>query len=258
MPPASIREEDKSKLVGNVFSSVASSYDLMNDLMSVGLHRLWKDRLISKLNPFPAMKHLDVAGGTGDVAFRVLERIKSVSHRAMQGTLTETEEDTHIYVCDINPNMLNVGKKRAAERGYSEEHCLSWIQGDAEALSFEDGSMDGYTIAFGIRNVTHIEKALSEAYRVLKRGGRFLCLELSHVDVPVFKEIYDVYSFSVIPTIGELVAGDRQSYQYLVESIRRFPNQEKFAQMIQEAGFQRVEYENLVGGVVAIHSGLKL
>ncbi|XP_066315949.1 2-methoxy-6-polyprenyl-1,4-benzoquinol methylase, mitochondrial isoform X2 [Miscanthus floridulus] len=184
-----VREEDKSKLVGNVFSSVASSYDLMNDLMSVGLHRLWKDRLISKLNPFPGMKHLDVAGGTGDVAFRVLERIKSVGHRAMQGTLTETEEDTHIYVCDINPNMLNVGKKRAAERGYSKEHCLSWVQGDAEALSFEDGSMDGYTIAFGIRNVTHIEKALSEAYRVLKRGGRFLCLELSHVDVPVFKEM---------------------------------------------------------------------
>ncbi|KAF0933673.1 hypothetical protein E2562_018903 [Oryza meyeriana var. granulata] len=236
-----VPEEEKSKLVGNVFSSVASSYDLMNDLMSVGLHRLWKDRLISKLNPFPGMKHLDVAGGTGDVAFRVLERINSVSHVAMQGTLTDIEEDTQIYVCDINPNMLNVGKKRASEKGYKEGHCLSWIQGDAEALSFEDGSMDGYTIAFGIRNVTHIEKALSEAYRVLKRGGRFLCLELSHVDVPVFKQIYDVYSFSVIPAMGELVAGDRQSYQYLVESIRRFPNQEKFAQMIQEAGFERVK-----------------
>ncbi|KQK11826.1 2-methoxy-6-polyprenyl-1,4-benzoquinol methylase, mitochondrial [Brachypodium distachyon] len=253
-----VREDEKSKLVGNVFSSVASSYDVMNDLMSVGLHRLWKDRLISKLNPFPGMKHLDVAGGTGDVAFRVVERIKSVSHRAMQGTLTDIEEDTHIYVCDINPNMLDVGKKRAAERGYSEEHCLSWVEGDAEALSFEDGSMDGYTIAFGIRNVTHIEKALSEAYRVLKKGGRFLCLELSHVDVPIFKDIYDIYSFSVIPAVGELVAGDRKSYQYLVESIRRFPNQEKFAQMIQEAGFERVEYENLVGGVVAIHSGVKL
>ncbi|KAL6840884.1 hypothetical protein ACP4OV_029410 [Aristida adscensionis] len=253
-----VREEEKSKLVGNVFSSVASSYDLMNDFMSVGLHRLWKDRLISMLNPFPGMKHLDVAGGTGDVAFRVLERVKSVRHRALQGAITDTEEDTRIYVCDINPNMLDVGKKRAAERGYNEEHILSWIQGDAEALSFEDGSMDGYTIAFGIRNVTHIEKALSEAYRVLKRGGRFLCLELSHVDVPLFKEIYDMYSFSVIPAMGELVAGDRQSYQYLVESIRRFPNQEKFAQMIQEAGFERVEYENLVGGVVAIHSGIKL
>uniref|UniRef100_A0A453D5R1 2-methoxy-6-polyprenyl-1,4-benzoquinol methylase, mitochondrial n=1 Tax=Aegilops tauschii subsp. strangulata TaxID=200361 RepID=A0A453D5R1_AEGTS len=279
-----VREDEKSKLVGNVFSSVASSYDVMNDLMSAGLHRLWKDRLvsgaqsitpygdslflpdssdffsrlISKLNPFPGMKHLDVAGGTGDVAFRVVERIKSVSHRATQGTLTDMEEDTHIYVCDINPNMLEVGKKRAAEKGYNEEQCLSWVQGDAEALSFEDGSMDGYTIAFGIRNVTHIEKALSEAYRVLKKGGRFLCLELSHVDVPVFKDIYDIYSFSVIPAVGELVAGDRQSYQYLVESIRRFPKQEKFAQMIQEAGFEAVEYENLVGGVVAIHSGVKL
>uniref|UniRef100_A0A0D9XR79 2-methoxy-6-polyprenyl-1,4-benzoquinol methylase, mitochondrial n=1 Tax=Leersia perrieri TaxID=77586 RepID=A0A0D9XR79_9ORYZ len=279
-----VPEEEKSKLVGNVFSSVASSYDVMNDLMSVGLHRLWKDRLasndphpqyhfitlglpycflpllrlISKLNPFPGMKHLDVAGGTGDVAFRVLDRINSVSHRAMQGTLTDIEEDTQIYVCDINSNMLNVGKKRASERGYKEGHRLSWIQGDAEALSFEDGSMDGYTIAFGIRNVTHIEKALSEAYRVLKRGGRFLCLELSHVDVPLFKEIYDVYSFSVIPAMGELVAGDRQSYQYLVESIRRFPNQEKFSQMIKDAGFEGIEYENLVGGVVAIHSGVKL
>lgn len=253
-----VREDEKSKLVGNVFSSVASSYDVMNDLMSAGLHRLWKDRLISKLNPFPGMKHLDVAGGTGDVAFRVVERIKSVSHRAAQGTLTDMEEDTHIYVCDINPNMLEVGKKRAAEKGYNEEQCLSWVQGDAEALSFEDGSMDGYTIAFGIRNVTHIEKALSEAYRILKKGGRFLCLELSHVDVPIFKDIYDVYSFSVIPAVGELVAGDRQSYQYLVESIRRFPKQEKFAQMIQEAGFEAVEYENLVGGVVAIHSGVKL
>ncbi|XP_072950794.1 2-methoxy-6-polyprenyl-1,4-benzoquinol methylase, mitochondrial [Typha angustifolia] len=253
-----VPEEEKSKLVGNVFSSVASSYDLMNDLMSGGLHRLWKDRLVSKLNPFPGMKHLDVAGGTGDVAFRVLDSIKSVSRRAMQDGLTETEDETQIHICDINPNMLTVGKKRAAERGLGEECCLHWVVGDAEALSFEDGSMDGYTIAFGIRNVTHIEKALSEASRVLKRGGRFLCLELSHVDLPIFKQIYDYYSFSVIPAVGELVAGDRESYQYLVESIRRFPNQDKFARMIVDAGFQKVEYENLVGGVVAIHSGLKL
>ncbi|GJM91738.1 hypothetical protein PR202_ga08145 [Eleusine coracana subsp. coracana] len=156
----------------------------------------------------------------------------------MQGALTDLGEDNHIYICDINPNMLSVGKKRAAERGYSEEHCLSWIQGDAEALSFEDGSMDGYTIAFGIRNVTHIEKALSEAYS------------------------YDAYSFSVIPAVGELVSGDRQSYQYLVETfalpLTKPLLQEKFAQMIQETGFEKVEYENLVGGVVAIHSGLKL
>ncbi|KAJ6816720.1 2-methoxy-6-polyprenyl-1,4-benzoquinol methylase, mitochondrial [Iris pallida] len=253
-----VREEEKSKLVGNVFSSVASSYDLMNDIMSVGLHRLWKDRLVSKLHPFPGMKHLDVAGGTGDVAFRILEDINSVSRRATQDGISDAEEETRLYVCDINPNMLNVGRKRAAERGLGEDRCLVWVEGDAEALSFDDRSMDGYTIAFGIRNVTHIEKALKEAYRVLKRGGRFLCLELSHVEIPVFKQFYDSYSFSVIPAIGELVAGDRDSYQYLVESIRRFPKQEAFARMIGDAGFQKVEYENLVGGVVAIHSGLKL
>ncbi|CDP16205.1 unnamed protein product [Coffea canephora] len=253
-----VREEEKSQMVGNVFTSVASNYDLMNDLMSGGLHRLWKDRLVSKLNPFPGMKHLDVAGGTGDVAFRILESINSVKRRALQDSPEDNLlEETQIFVCDINPNMLNVGKKRAQERGLAEDRALVWVEGDAEALNFEDNSMDGYTIAFGIRNVTHIEKALAEAYRVLKRGGRFLCLELSHVEVPIFKELYDLYSFSVIPAVGELVAGDRESYQYLVESIRRFPPQEKFAAMIADAGFQKVEYENLVGGVVAIHSGLK-
>lgn len=245
-------------MVGNVFTTVASNYDLMNDLMSAGLHRLWKDSLVSKLNPFPGMKHLDVAGGTGDVAFRILESINRVRHRALRDFQDDNFlEETQIFVCDINPNMLNVGRKRAQERGLREDKSLIWVEGDAEALKFDDNTMDGYTIAFGIRNVTHIEKALAEAYRVLKRGGRFLCLELSHVELPIFKDMYDHYSFSVIPTIGELVAGDRESYQYLVESIRRFPPQEKFAKMIAEAGFQKVEYENLVGGVVAIHSGLK-
>ncbi|GAV76010.1 Ubie_methyltran domain-containing protein [Cephalotus follicularis] len=254
-----VPEEEKSRLVGNVFSSVSSNYDLMNDFMSVGLHRLWKDRLVSKLNPFPGMKHLDVAGGTGDVAFRVLETINSIKRRALQDPLEDRLiEETQIYVCDINPNMLNVGKKRAIQRGLGEDKSLVWVEGDAEALTFGDNSMDGYTIAFGIRNVTHIEKVLAEAYRVLKRGGRFLCLELSQVDIPVFKELYDYYSFSVIPALGELVAGDRDSYQYLVESIRRFPPQEKFASMIADAGFEKVEFENMVGGVVAIHSGLKL
>ncbi|GKV00421.1 hypothetical protein SLEP1_g13107 [Rubroshorea leprosula] len=253
-----VSEEEKSRLVGNVFSNVASNYDLMNDLMSGGLHRLWKDRLVSKLNPFPGMKHLDVAGGTGDVAFRILETINSMKRRAIQDSLNDSlHEETRIFICDINPNMLSVGKKRALERGLGEDKSLTWVEGDAEALSFEDNSMDGYTIAFGIRNVTHIEKVLAEAYRVLKPGGRFLCLELSHVEVPLFKDLYDLYSFSVIPALGELVAGDRASYQYLVESIRRFPPQEKFASMIAVAGFQKVEYENLVGGVVAIHSGLK-
>ncbi|KAM3744493.1 hypothetical protein ACB098_06G056600 [Castanea mollissima] len=231
----------------------------MNDIMSVGLHRLWKDRLVSKLNPFPGMKHLDVAGGTGDVAFWILETLNSVKRRATQDVLEDNlHEKTQIIVCDINPNMLNVGKKRAMERGLGEDKSLIWVEGDAEALKFKDNSLDGYTIVFGIRNVTHIEKVLAEAYRVLKQGGRFLCLELSHVEVPVFKELYDYYSFSVIPAVGELVAGDRNSYQYLVESIRRFPSQvETFASMIAAAGFQKVEYENLVGGVVAIHSGLQ-
>ncbi|KAK8630277.1 hypothetical protein V6N13_079075 [Hibiscus sabdariffa] len=254
-----VREEEKSQMVGKVFSNVASNYDLMNDFMSAGLHRLWKDRLVSKLSPFPGMKHLDVAGGTGDVAFRILESINSIRRRALQDPINDDlQEETRIYVCDINQNMLNVGKNRALERGLGEDKSLVWVQGDAEALSFEDNSMDGYTIAFGIRNVTHIEKVLTEAYRVLKRGGRFLSLELSHVEIPVFKELYDLYSFSVIPRLGEVVAGDRESYQYLVESIRRFPPQEKFASMIADAGFQKVEYENLVGGVVAIHSGLKI
>ncbi|KAK3033323.1 hypothetical protein RJ639_034170 [Escallonia herrerae] len=204
-----VREEEKSQMVGNVFSSVASNYDLMNDVMSGGLHRLWKER--------------------------ILESINSVSYRARKDMLDNTlQEETQIYVCDINPNMLNVGKKRAQERGLGEDGSLVWVQGDAEALTFEDDSVDGYTIAFGIRNVTHIEKVLAEAYR------------------------YDYYSFSVIPAVGELVAGDRESYQYLVESIRRFPSQEMFASMIADAGFQKVEYENLVGGVVAIHSGLKI
>ncbi|XP_073284842.1 2-methoxy-6-polyprenyl-1,4-benzoquinol methylase, mitochondrial [Primulina huaijiensis] len=252
-----VKEEEKSRLVGNVFTSVATNYDLMNDLMSGGMHRLWKEKLVSKLNPFPGMKHLDVAGGTGDVAFRILESINDVGRRALRDHDDSVPEETQIFVCDINSNMLTVGKKRAQERGFGEDKSLIWVEGDAEALKFEDNSMDGYTIAFGIRNVTHIEKALAEAFRVLKRGGRFLCLELSHVELPIIKELYDFYSFSVIPVIGELVAGDRESYQYLVESIRRFPTQEKFGSMIAEVGFQNVEYENLVGGVVAIHSGLK-
>ncbi|PRQ37259.1 putative 2-methoxy-6-polyprenyl-1,4-benzoquinol methylase [Rosa chinensis] len=177
-------------MVGNVFSNVASNYDTMNILMSAGLHRLWKDRLVSKLNPFPGMNHLDVAGGTGDVAFRILDSINSIKRRALLNVLEDDlQEETKVYVCDTNPNMLSVGKNRALQRGRGEDKSLLWVEGDAEALSFGDNTMDGYKIAFGIRNVTHIEKALSEAYRVLKRGGRFLCLELSHVDVPVFKDL---------------------------------------------------------------------
>lgn len=255
-----VPEEEKGRLVGDVFKSVASNYDVMNDIMSAGLHRLWKDRLVLKLRPFPGMQHLDVAGGTGDVAFRVIDAIHSCEWMGMPGKSSdvEAEDDTRVYICDINPAMLNVGKQRAQERGLGKADSLVWVEGDAEALSFRDDSFDGYTIAFGIRNVTHIDKALKEAYRVLRRGGHFLCLELSHVENPIFKQLYDFYSFSVIPSIGDLVAGDRSSYQYLVESIRKFPTQESFALMIQQAGFQKVEYENLVGGVVAIHSGYKL
>lgn len=255
-----VPEEEKSRMVGDVFSSVASKYDIMNDIMSVGLHRLWKDRLVSKLSPFPGMQHLDVAGGTGDIAFRVLEAIHSLERQRISGVAVDedAEDETRVFICDINPAMLDVGRRRAIAKGLGEARSLIWMEGDAEALKFEDASMDGYTIAFGIRNVTHIEKALSEAYRVLRRGGRFLCLELSHVNIPGFRELYDFYSFSVIPSVGEIVAGDRASYQYLVESIRKFPSQEKFATMIKEAGFEKVEYENLAGGVVAIHSGFKL
>ncbi|KAL9250502.1 2-methoxy-6-polyprenyl-1,4-benzoquinol methylase, mitochondrial-like protein [Drosera capensis] len=246
-----VNEDEKSRLVGNVFGNVDSSYDLMNDLLSAGLHRLWKDRTES----VSGMKHIDMAGGTGDVAFRILEAVNKIRHRTL---VDVSQEETQIYVCDINPKMLEVGKKRAFERGFGNHPSLIWVEGDAEALKFEDNTMDGYTIAFGIRNVTHIEKVLAEAYRVLKRGGRFLCLELSHVETPVFKHLYDYYSSTVIPAIGELVAADRDSYQNLVESIRRFPSQDLFASMIADAGFQKVQYENLVGGVVAIHSGHKV
>ncbi|XP_022965008.1 2-methoxy-6-polyprenyl-1,4-benzoquinol methylase, mitochondrial-like isoform X1 [Cucurbita moschata] len=258
-----VPEEEKSRLVRNVFSNVASNYDVMNDLMSAGLHRLWKDRcdfLNSNFILSPTGHIFFFSSGRdSDVAFRILESINDVKRRERHDVREDdSQEQTQIYVCDINPHMLNIGKKRAIEMGLGEERSLIWKEGDAEALSFQDNSMDGYTIAFGIRNVTHIEKVLDEAYRVLRRGGRFLCLELSHVEAPVFKELYDYYSFSIIPAVGELVAGDRESYQYLVESIRRFPPQEKFASMIVDAGFEKVEYENLVGGVVAIHSGLKL
>ncbi|KAM7509567.1 hypothetical protein LguiA_020020 [Lonicera macranthoides] len=281
--PASMLHSHATSFVSiyNAKSDVCVAYKLglINDLKKYGKKKRAKwlvmssPILVSKLNPFPGIKHLDVTGGTGDVAFRILETVNSVSRRAIQDMLeSNLREDTQIYVCDINPNMLNVGKKRAQEKGLGEDGSLIWVEGDAEALKFEDESMGGYTIAFGIRNVTHIEKVIAEAYRykaargclsyemesrVFKRGGRFLCLELSHVETPVFKQFYDYYSFSVIPAMGELVAGDCESYQYLVESIRRFPPQEKFASMIADAGFQKVEYENLVGGVVDIHSDLK-
>jgi demethylmenaquinone methyltransferase/2-methoxy-6-polyprenyl-1,4-benzoquinol methylase len=235
--------EEKQDRVDDVFRKVASRYDLMNDLMSFGLHRLWKDILLAKVRPprYRPFAHLDVAGGTGDVAFRVAEA---------GGALTD------VTALDVNPDMLRVGRERATRRKAGAR--VTFVEGNAEELPFPDDSFDAYTIAFGIRNVPRIEKALAEAFRVLKRGGRFLSLEFSRVDTPMLDRIYDAYSFSVIPAMGKVVTGDGEPYRYLVESIRRFPTPERFADMIAGAGFSRAYYARLSGGVVAIHSGWKL
>jgi demethylmenaquinone methyltransferase/2-methoxy-6-polyprenyl-1,4-benzoquinol methylase len=234
----------KQGLVDDVFHRVASRYDLMNDLMSGGLHRVWKDALVSRLAPPRGGRRrfevLDVAGGTGDVAFRILER--SGGH-------------ARATVCDINASMLAVGRERAEKRGIAG---VEFVEGNAEDLPFADGRFDAYTIAFGIRNVPRIERALSEAYRVLKPGGRFFCLEFSHVDVPGVDRIYDLYSFEVIPRLGRIVARDEDSYRYLVESIRRFPNPERFRIMIEDAGFRRVTATPMTMGVCALHVGVKI
>ena len=235
--------DEKQGLVNDVFHSVAGRYDLMNDLMSFGLHRLWKDILVAKVRPLPnrPFAHIDAAGGTGDVAFRVAKA---------GGPLTE------VTVVDVNGDMLRVGEKRAARRSFSKR--MMFIEGNAEELPLPDGRFDAYTIAFGIRNVPRIEDALKEAYRVLKRGGHFLCLEFSRVDLPVMDRIYDAYSFTAIPAMGKVVTGDGGAYRYLVESIRKFPPPERFAEMVGEAGFARVDVTRLSGGIVAIHSGWKL
>ena len=245
-----IPEHQKNERVGAIFSNVSGSYDRMNDAMSLGLHRLWKDRLVTKLNPFSGMQHLDVAGGTGDVAFRIAARIEDL----------QAEGSIHagsVTVCDINSSMLQQGQARASQ-GVPGGNLLSWNVGDAEQLPFPDSTFDSYTIAFGIRNVTRIQQALHEAARVLKPGGRFMCLEFSHVDIPVLREAYDLYSFNVIPKLGKAIANDEASYQYLVESIRRFPPRDEFAAMMKIAGLQRIDCEILTGGVVALHSGFKL
>jgi len=235
-----VPENEKASLVEKVFSSVASHYDVMNDVMSLGIHRLWKDAMITELSPASNSQLLDVAGGTGDIAFRYLQR-------ASQGNVT---------VYDINPDMLAQGKKNAIDRNILSG--ITWCEGNAESLPFPDHSFDYYTIAFGIRNVTHINLALEEAFRVLRPGGRFLCLEFSKVSSPLLSKCYDAFSFQIIPKMGEIVAGDRASYQYLVESIRRFPNQKTFLEMIQKAGFAQTSYRNMTGGVVALHSGWKV
>jgi len=238
-----VPEAEKEKLVRGVFSSVAKNYDLMNDLMSGGVHRLWKDAMVAWLNPQPGWKSLDVAGGTGDIAFRIANAIRRKGG------------EPNVTVCDINPDMLAEGVARAEKKG---EAALTWVAGDAQALPLPDNTFDSYTIAFGIRNVTRIEKALEEARRVLKPGGRFLCLEFSQVVVPGLDVLYDKFSFNIVPTIGEYVARDRESYQYLIESIRRFPNQAKFARMIETAGLAQVKVRNLSGGIAAMHSAWKI
>jgi demethylmenaquinone methyltransferase / 2-methoxy-6-polyprenyl-1,4-benzoquinol methylase len=238
-----VRLDEKQGLVNDVFHRVAGRYDVMNDLMSFGLHRMWKDILVAKVRPSLTrpFAHIDVAGGTGDVAMRVA---------AMGGPRTT------VTVVDVNGDMLRVAKERAAKRSIGKR--LTFIEGNAEALPLPDSRFDAYTIAFGIRNVPRIDDALRQAYRVLKRGGRFLCLEFSRVDAPVLDRIYDAYSFSAIPAMGKVVTGDGGAYRYLVESIRKFPPPERFADMIGEAGFGRVDFTRLSGGVVAIHSGWKL
>ncbi len=238
-----VPEAEKEGLVREVFSSVAGRYDLMNDLMSAGVHRLWKDAFVEWLNPRPGWNVLDVAGGTGDIAFRIADLARARGGEAA------------ITVCDINADMVGEGVRRAEAKG---EKAITWITGDAEALPIPDGSMDAYTIAFGIRNVTHIDRALTEAKRVLKPGGRFLCLEFSRVEVPGLDTLYDAYSMNVLPRLGQMVAGDAEAYRYLAESIRRFPPQARFAKMIEKAGLSRVKVRNLTGGVAAMHSAWKI
>ena len=232
-----VSPEEKTRRVGAVFSSVARRYDAMNDLMSGGMHRLWKDRFVARVKPRAGERILDMAGGTGDVAFRMARR------------------GAQVTVADINPDMLEVGKERAERRGLKG---LDWRVENAEALSFADASFDAYTIVFGIRNVTDIPAALRQAHRVLKRGGRFFCMEFSSSDWPGFSTLYEAYASNVIPRIGKVIAQDEDSYRYLIESIRRFPRPEAFKRMIADAGFVRSAAEPMLGGLVSIHSGWKI
>lgn len=241
---SNVGEGEKQPLVNGVFHSVASRYDLMNDLMSAGMHRLWKEAMVTAVAPprnDREWRSLDVAGGTGDIAFRIVERGGS---------------NVRTTVFDINSSMLEMGEARALKNGLAEK--LEFIEGNAEELPFGDNEFDAYTIAFGIRNVPKMEKAIAEAYRVLKPGGRFLCLEFSEVEVPMLDRFYELWSMHAIPQIGRMVTGDADSYRYLVESIAKFPNQEAFASAIGEQGFEQVTWQNFTGGIVALHKGWKL
>lgn len=236
---STVNSIEKAKMVKEVFDNVASQYDLMNDLMSLGIHRLWKSAFIDCLNPHPEMKLIDVGGGTGDIAFKFLK-----------------SGGGHVTVCDINHEMLNIGKGRAINKGILTD--IDWLNGDAEKLPMPENTFDAYTTAFCIRNVTNIEIALSEAHRVLRPGGHFLCLEFSQVVLPVLKKIYDTYSINILPWLGKIVAGDEKSYRYLVESIRRFPDQDKLTSMITHAGLKRASYQNLSGGIATIHTAWRI
>jgi len=238
-----VGEGEKQGKVNDVFHSVANRYDLMNDFMSVGVHRLWKDAMVTKAAPSRTRpwQSLDVAGGTGDIAFRLIDA---------------SNKNAHVTVLDINGSMLDVGRDRAAKKGLQDH--VDFVEANAESLPFEDNRFDAYTVAFGIRNVPRMDHALAEAYRVLKPGGQLLVLEFSEVDVPILDKFYDLWSFNAIPPIGRMVTGDAESYQYLVESIRKFPNQRSFANYISQAGFERVQYTNMTGGIAALHTGWKI
>ena len=236
---------EKPSLVRGIFDSVADRYDLMNDLMSAGIHRLWKAAMVDWLNPRAGQQFLDAAGGTGDIARRILERLGPGG-----------EHRSRVVVCDLTPRMLAVGRDRSIDRGILAG--LDWVSGAAESLPFPDRRFDAYTIAFGLRNVTDLDAALAEARRVLKPGGRFLCLEFSHVTLPPLARIYDLYSFGVLPGLGQIVTRDRDAYQYLVESIRRFPTQQELAGRIEKAGLGQVKFRNLTGGVAALHSAWRI
>lgn len=235
-----IREDEKAGMVRDLFSDVANKYDVMNDVMSMGIHRIWKEAMMDWLAPRAGQKLLDVAGGTGDVSFKFLKR-------AGHG---------HATVCDLTEGMLIEGRKRAEAEALQDS--LDWVVGDAMDLPFEDSTFDVYTISFGIRNVTRPQEALNEAYRVLKPGGRLMVLEFSQLPNPMMQKAYDLYSFNVIPRMGQMIANDRDSYQYLVESIRNFPDQDTFLGMVRSAGFENAKYRNMTMGIAALHSGWKI
>jgi ubiquinone/menaquinone biosynthesis methyltransferase len=255
-----VAREEKQEMVRQVFAKVAEGYDAMNDAMSFGVHRYWKQEYVRMLGPTPGCTILDLAGGTGDISFRIIEAIRAAKKEQYQTHGIRELPASEVILSDINADMLEVGRERAEKLGYTgddKDPLLTIQQLDAQAIPLPDNSLDAVTMAFGIRNCTDIDLVLREVHRVLRRGGRFVCLEFSEVTTPGLREAYDLWSFQAIPRLGKLISGDADSYQYLVESIRRFPPQETFAEMWRDAGFQDVRYENFISGVAAVHSGFK-